>query len=304
MIAQVISTLLVAGSVFFTIAASDSGSGTSIDRHHPGRTNSSGCHVCRTNCDRWGVPYGQSHRHGPVRPCHQTAPPTRTPTPSPTTRPPARTLTRTPTQAPDRSASVPRARVSPPAGKLPFLDLSNTRSVIARPRTEIANTGGIGIALRGRCLDAARTTLAWPEGLGVVVFARGTGNCVGWSVVGANGSHTWVRDRYLKGHLALPAPKTTQPPAKSLGVSIDLSNSRSLDARPLTEIANTGGLGIALRARCADSARSASAWPEGRKVILVFEGTGPCLGWSVVSAAGLQTWVRNRYLQVFGVGES
>lgn len=31
---------------------------------HPGRTASDGCHYCRTNCDRWGVPWNQRHCHG------------------------------------------------------------------------------------------------------------------------------------------------------------------------------------------------------------------------------------------------
>ena len=31
---------------------------------HPGRTDSSGGHTCRTNCPRWGLDYGQYHMHG------------------------------------------------------------------------------------------------------------------------------------------------------------------------------------------------------------------------------------------------
>jgi len=31
---------------------------------HPGRTASDGCHYCRTNCDKWGVPWGVRHCHG------------------------------------------------------------------------------------------------------------------------------------------------------------------------------------------------------------------------------------------------
>ena len=31
---------------------------------HPGRTASDGCHYCRTNCSRWGVPSSQRHCHG------------------------------------------------------------------------------------------------------------------------------------------------------------------------------------------------------------------------------------------------
>ena len=31
---------------------------------HPGRTDSNGCHTCRTNCDKWGLSYGHYHCHG------------------------------------------------------------------------------------------------------------------------------------------------------------------------------------------------------------------------------------------------
>ena len=294
MIAQLITSLLVAGSVLFTASASDSGSNTSTDRYHPGGTDGRGCHVCRTNCGRWGIPYDHYHRHNPVRPCNQVTPaPTRTPTPTP---PPVRLPTRTPTQVP-AGVTPPRTSVQQPDGKVPFLDLANSKSVNSRPQTEIANTGGVGIALRGQCFDGARTNLVWPEGLGVVVFAQGTGSCSGWSVVGANGSHTWVRDRYLKGYSPTPSPKTNEPSASGTDSSIDLSNSRSLISRPPREIANTGGIGIALRATCADSARTSRAWPEGQKVVIRAEGTGPCLGWSVAAAGESQTWVRNRYLR-------
>lgn len=31
---------------------------------HPGNTASDGCHYCRTNCDKWGVPWNERHCHG------------------------------------------------------------------------------------------------------------------------------------------------------------------------------------------------------------------------------------------------
>ncbi len=30
---------------------------------HPGRTDSYGCHTCRTNCSSWGLSYGEYHCH-------------------------------------------------------------------------------------------------------------------------------------------------------------------------------------------------------------------------------------------------
>ena len=51
---------------------------------HPGNTDSSGCHTCRTNCtERWGIPYGYYHRHNPVRDCFVVAEPVATNPPEP-----------------------------------------------------------------------------------------------------------------------------------------------------------------------------------------------------------------------------
>ncbi len=30
---------------------------------HPGRTDSAGCHTCRTNCESWGLEYAEYHCH-------------------------------------------------------------------------------------------------------------------------------------------------------------------------------------------------------------------------------------------------
>ncbi len=30
---------------------------------HPGRTDSNGCHVCKSNCENWGLSYGEYHCH-------------------------------------------------------------------------------------------------------------------------------------------------------------------------------------------------------------------------------------------------
>lgn len=37
--------------------------GTQPVKAHPGRTDSNGCHVCRTNCDKWGLSTGEYHCH-------------------------------------------------------------------------------------------------------------------------------------------------------------------------------------------------------------------------------------------------
>lgn len=52
---------------------------------HPGRTASDGCHYCRTNCDKWGIPWNARHCHrgGAVAPPPVLLP-TATPAPNPT----------------------------------------------------------------------------------------------------------------------------------------------------------------------------------------------------------------------------
>ena len=30
---------------------------------HPGRTDANGGHTCRTNCEKWGLQYGEYHYH-------------------------------------------------------------------------------------------------------------------------------------------------------------------------------------------------------------------------------------------------
>ncbi|MDO8557272.1 MAG: YHYH domain-containing protein [Candidatus Jorgensenbacteria bacterium] len=37
--------------------------GSAIVLAHPGSTDSSGCHTCRTNCPNWGLSYGEYHCH-------------------------------------------------------------------------------------------------------------------------------------------------------------------------------------------------------------------------------------------------
>lgn len=55
------------------------GSSTSA---HPGRTDSSGCHTCKTNCEKWGFSYGEYHCHGSqtIPTADPTVKPTRIPT--------------------------------------------------------------------------------------------------------------------------------------------------------------------------------------------------------------------------------
>ena len=52
---------------------------------HPGRTNASGCHTCRTNCSKHGLSSGEYHCHGGGRssPSSRIKPPPLAPSPPP-----------------------------------------------------------------------------------------------------------------------------------------------------------------------------------------------------------------------------
>lgn len=41
---------------------------------HPGRTDSSGSHVCRTNCVKYGLGNGEYHKHNPPVRVSKTTP--------------------------------------------------------------------------------------------------------------------------------------------------------------------------------------------------------------------------------------
>ena len=80
---------------------------------HPGRTAADGCHYCRTNCDKWGVPWYQRHCHGggSVEGTQESLPtniePTNTPIPWPT-------LTSSPTRIPtSTNAPIPTRTPTP-----------------------------------------------------------------------------------------------------------------------------------------------------------------------------------------------
>ncbi|MDD2224701.1 MAG: hypothetical protein PHP97_00865 [Candidatus Shapirobacteria bacterium] len=90
---------------------------------HPGNTASDGCHYCRTNCDRWGVPWNERHCHGGT--VVETVQPTSTPIPTaiPTKKP---TLTPTPTNTP-----------TPIITNTPTLEPTKTEEISPTPQPEI-----------------------------------------------------------------------------------------------------------------------------------------------------------------------
>jgi hypothetical protein len=90
---------------------------------HPGRTDGSGGHTCRTNCESWGLGYGEYHYHGgggsssgsstgstytaPVQEAVQTQEEVTLPTyTSIPTRIPTRSPTRIPTKTPTPTVTV------------------------------------------------------------------------------------------------------------------------------------------------------------------------------------------------------
>ncbi|OGK19858.1 hypothetical protein A3C23_04095 [Candidatus Roizmanbacteria bacterium RIFCSPHIGHO2_02_FULL_37_13b] len=103
---------------------------------HPGNTAADGCHYCRTNCDKWGVPWDERHCHGggsaPVeQPAQQVQeqPVVEQPTPYPTRRPiiPTRKPTIKPTRTPTPTM-IPSPTLQPSNTPIPT-QINEQRSV-------------------------------------------------------------------------------------------------------------------------------------------------------------------------------
>ncbi len=170
---------------------------------HPGRTDSSGCHTCRTNCPSWGLRTGEYHCHGPapVVPLPAvTATPPPPPTPQATETPSVATATATPAastpaRTTPQAAGTPRATATP---RPPALSTANSRAITAKTM-RIVDTTGEGVAQRHRCSDTAlfdRPGLA--DGTVVRQVRAGRGSCAGWSIIEYRGVRSWVRDASLR----------------------------------------------------------------------------------------------------------
>lgn len=62
-------------------------------------------------------------------------------------------------------------------------------------------------------------------------------------------------------------------------------------------VANTGGTGVSIRARCEDAARLAGpGLKDGTEVTITTVGSDQCAGWAQVDAAGTTSWVHLSYL--------
>lgn len=59
-----------------------------ISHAHPGRTDASGCHTCRTNCAKYGLKDGEYHCHGAPAQPSATPQPAAQPKPQTSTAPP------------------------------------------------------------------------------------------------------------------------------------------------------------------------------------------------------------------------
>lgn len=111
---------------------------------HPGNTASDGCHYCRTNCDRWGVPWNERHCHGgtvvetvqPTSTPRPTAIPTKKPTSTPTkipapTNTPTPIITNTSTLEPTKTEEIsPTATIQPQ-----ILGETDTKKSMEPPKT-------------------------------------------------------------------------------------------------------------------------------------------------------------------------
>lgn len=84
---------------------------------------------------------------------------------------------------------------------------------------------------------------------------------------------------------AQPAPTSTATPPSSTGAT-----------EQTRYVSHTDGAGVRVRDDCRDDAPGTGALPEGQSVAVVERGTAACGGWTWVVGNGLQSWVRNEYL--------
>lgn len=116
---------------------------------HPGRTDSSGCHTCRTNCPSWGLSYGEYHCHNggsaPTQQAQPTSVPIKinTPTPNkvintPTNMPVQLTTTPYPT-----NTLSPTMIPNPTDTPSPISNLQNTTQEVAGESTSADNNVGL-----------------------------------------------------------------------------------------------------------------------------------------------------------------
>ena len=92
---------------------------------HPGGVDDSGCHVCRTNCDKYNIPFNEKHCH------NSSAAPTPAPAPPPNP-PPSTTPTPTPASAPPPTPILPPAPTVVP-NPVPIAPAAQTPSLTPPP---------------------------------------------------------------------------------------------------------------------------------------------------------------------------
>ena len=140
----------------------------------------------------------------------------------------------------------------------------------------VGNTGGVGVARRGDCADAARISQpgeGWVDDTEVELLEAGEGRCAGWLRVESGGLESWVRERYLVEVIDIGSIGTWT-------------------------VGNTGGGGVGLRDDCLDAARIGQgvSWPDTTRVELIEVGEDRCEGWLLVQSGGAESWVRERFL--------
>lgn len=113
---------------------------------HPGNTAADGCHYCRTNCDKWGVPYNERHCHGGSVPVPAPEAPAATVAPTQTSVPtvkPSPSLKPSPTLRPSVKPSIkpsPSAEPSPSVTPEPSLEASPAAQVDSSPAVLAVST--------------------------------------------------------------------------------------------------------------------------------------------------------------------
>ena len=85
------------------------------------------------------------------------------------------------------------------------------------------------VSLRADCDDSAQLGGTWSNGTQVARTAAGIGRCVGWSLVSAGATESWVRDADLSGEqpdTVATATSTSTPPPTATPTSTPPAHQR------------------------------------------------------------------------------
>ena len=113
-----------------------------------------------------------------------------------------------------------------------------------------------------------------------------------------------LRSQVYRVRIEDPDPGSEAGPEEASGAGDEQPQDATPEPAPRVVIGNTDGMGVSHRNDCDDGARlsAVGGWPDGTEVEVIGRGVGRCVGWLLVSADGVTSWVRGQYVLGFDGG--